>query len=84
VFGRTVGAAIPVGSRDEEAPREGTEAAGAAGAAVRSITQAELLEHSTAASCWVAIDGRVFDFTAFLEEHPAGAQSILGELPGGV
>jgi len=28
-------------------------------------------------SCWVALHGTVYDFTSFLDEHPAGAESIL-------
>ena len=28
-------------------------------------------------SCWVALHGKVYDFTAFMDEHPAGAESIL-------
>jgi cytochrome b involved in lipid metabolism len=87
VFGRAVGAAIPVGGGDDAGlgtPGEAvgvaagaTEGAAAAAAAPRSITAAELASHNTAASCWVSIDGQVYDFSEFLEEHPAGAQSIL-------
>ena len=82
VFGRAVGAAIPVGRRDAGSSTEGaaateTEGVGAAAVAARSITAAELATHNTADSCWVSIDQKVYDFTEFLDEHPAGAQSIL-------
>ena len=33
--------------------------------------------HATAESCWVALHGVVYDFTLFLEEHPAGPESIV-------
>lgn len=78
VFGRAVGAGIPVDRRTEgEAAGVAAEGAEKAAAAARSITLAELASHNTAASCWVSIDGQVYDFSDFLEEHPAGAQSIL-------
>ena len=41
------------------------------------ISGEELSRHSTETSCWVAIDGQVYDFTSFLDEHPAGAEAIL-------
>ena len=43
----------------------------------RIITEDELKSHNSEASCWVALYGKVYDFTEFLEEHPAGAESIL-------
>ena len=53
-----------------DAPYQGTNASGV-------ITLEELAIHNTENSCWVAIDGKVYDFTAFLDEHPAGAEAIL-------
>ena len=41
------------------------------------VTKKELGEHATAESCWVSLYGKVYDFTDFLEDHPAGAQAIL-------
>ena len=37
----------------------------------------ELAAHASEASCWVSLYGVVYDFTSFLDEHPAGAESIL-------
>lgn len=34
-------------------------------------------KHNTAASCWVIIDGHVYDVTAFIPSHPGGAGIIL-------
>jgi flavocytochrome c len=49
-----------------------------AGAATeRMIDASELAQHATPSSCWVALYGSVYDFTDFLEEHPAGPQAIL-------
>ena len=60
----------PVGASEMDAPYQGTNASGV-------ITLEELAIHNTENSCWVAIDGKVYDFTAFLDEHPAGAEAIL-------
>ena len=37
----------------------------------------ELREHNNEDSAWVAIGGKVYDLTDFLEDHPAGPKSIL-------
>lgn len=52
------------------------------GAALRGVkggmvSREELGKHQSETSCWVAIDGKVYDFTSFLDEHPAGAEAIL-------
>jgi len=53
--------------------RQGGEETGRRG----DISVAELSKHTSEESCWVAIDGNVYDFTTFLDEHPAGAEAIL-------
>ena len=52
-------------------------AAAPARVARRDVTKAELGGHASEASCWVAVYGEVYDFTDFLDEHPAGAEAIL-------
>lgn len=47
----------------------------------RKISAEELAKHNTDSDCWVAIGGKVYDLTDFLNEHPAGPDSIL-ELAG--
>lgn len=42
----------------------------------RVITVAELSEHNSAESCWMAIHGIVYDVTEFMSRHPGGS-SIL-------
>src|ERR1700748_3494804 len=37
----------------------------------------ELRKHDTAESAWFVVNGDVFDGTAFLKDHPGGAQSII-------
>ncbi|KAF2184305.1 glycolate oxidase [Zopfia rhizophila CBS 207.26] len=34
-------------------------------------------EHSRAEDCWLVVDGKVWDFTDFLPEHPGGPSIIL-------
>jgi cytochrome b involved in lipid metabolism len=43
----------------------------------RAISQEELQFHHSPDDCWVSIRGVVYNFTDFLDEHPAGAESIL-------
>lgn len=45
--------------------------------ALREITPAELAEHKSAKSMWLAIDGVVYDLTDFLAEHPGGKRLPL-------
>lgn len=43
----------------------------------RKIGWKEMEKHVDEKSCWVVLHGQVYDFTDFLEEHPAGAEAIL-------
>ena len=43
----------------------------------RSITKVELQSHNSAASCWIAIDGSVYDITGYLSEHTSVHQYSL-------
>ena len=65
----------PAAGRAEGAARAGP--ADRAQAPLRSYTLAEVARHSTRKDCWVVVNGRVLDVTAFLPMHPGGVQSIL-------
>ena len=41
-----------------------------------SISPEELSRHNSAADCWVAYDGRVYDITAWLPRHPGTSNAI--------
>lgn len=42
------------------------------------ISIAEVAQHDDSASCWVAIEGTVYDLTAWVAQHPGGPERILG------
>lgn len=44
---------------------------------VRIYTEEDLAQHSSPSSCWVTRDGRVYDVTSFLADHPGGDDLIL-------
>ncbi|CAL5427232.1 unnamed protein product [Camellia sinensis] len=41
------------------------------------FTLAEVSEHNTPKDCWLVIDGKVYDVTKFLEDHPGGDEVLL-------
>lgn len=43
------------------------------------ITAAELAAHSKASDCWMVIQGKVYDVTDFIDEHPGGDEVMLAE-----
>lgn len=52
-------------------------AAMSAASTERRITAAELSRHAGASDCWMAIQGVVYDLSAYLPEHPARPEVIL-------
>jgi L-lactate dehydrogenase (cytochrome) len=42
-----------------------------------NIDGAEVAKHSNKKSCWIVLDSKAYDVTAFLGEHPGGAPIIL-------
>ena len=41
------------------------------------FTMEEVSKHNTEESCWVVIEGKVYDATAFVDRHPGGRLTIL-------
>jgi len=41
-----------------------------------ALTSAEVLKHSTGTDCWSVINGEVYDLTAYVKDHPGGANLI--------
>lgn len=44
---------------------------GGAVAADQSYSLAEVAKHAKQDDCWMAIDGQVYDFTAYVAQHPS-------------
>lgn len=42
------------------------------------FTLADVATHNSAASCYTAIKGNVYDLTSWIGEHPGGKKAILG------
>ncbi|KAL3367744.1 hypothetical protein AABB24_008881 [Solanum stoloniferum] len=42
------------------------------------VTMEEAAEHNTKDDCWVVIDGKVYDVSSYLDEHPGGDDVLLG------
>jgi len=49
---------------------------------MKTITGTELAEHKSRESCWLAVHGKVYDVTPFLDEHPGGAGLLLKSAGG--
>lgn len=41
------------------------------------FSMAQVSAHDSAADCWAAVDGRVYDLTGWASEHPGGSEEIL-------
>lgn len=46
-------------------------------AAEKTYTPAELAKHTTAANCWMAIRGGVYDLSAYLPAHPSPPELVV-------
>ena len=40
-------------------------------------TMAQVKAHATASSCWTAVNGKVYDVTSWISQHPGGAGAII-------
>lgn len=41
-------------------------------------TLTQVAAHKDASSCWSAVNGNVYDLTAWISQHPGGERAILG------
>ena len=46
-------------------------------ASPRMITLAEVEQHATYDDLWLVIDGKVYDVTPFMDDHPGGGEIML-------
>lgn len=42
----------------------------------KTYTLADVAKHNSSASCWTAINGGVYDVTAWIDQHPGGPDTI--------
>lgn len=42
-----------------------------------SYTLAQIAPHNNTSSCWTAVNGNVYDLTAWINAHPGGDQAIM-------
>lgn len=59
----------PTGGNPTAAPSSG----GSGG-----LTMAEVAKHNSRTSCWSVVEGKVYDLTAWVSEHPGGPGTITG------
>jgi len=81
VFGRIIAHRVleqsDGGFTDAEGTPHGTTNGKPKISTLRAVKPMELAKHTSMDDCWIAIDGKVYDMTDFLEEHPAGPEAIL-------
>lgn len=68
--------AASYGGGGQAAPSPPPVAAKASGGA-RSFTEAEIAKHNSEGDLWVVIEGKVYDLTSFLPDHPGGKKAIM-------
>mmetsp|Transcript_16005 Transcript_16005/g.34636 ORF Transcript_16005/g.34636 Transcript_16005/m.34636 type:complete len:138 (+) Transcript_16005:61-474(+) len=44
---------------------------------VKEVSRLELMKHASKTDCWMSIDGKVYDVTKFLVEHPGGEDIMV-------
>jgi cytochrome b involved in lipid metabolism len=44
---------------------------------MKTFTAEEVAKHNKAGDCWIIIEGKVFDLSKFLSEHPGGSKVVL-------
>ncbi|CDF34669.1 unnamed protein product [Chondrus crispus] len=64
--------AVPSGPAPGKSP-----SAPALSSMVKTYTKEEVQEHNSEESAWIIVDGKVYDATPYLDDHPGGAAAIV-------
>ncbi|CAL9092503.1 unnamed protein product [Musa acuminata var. zebrina] len=75
--GKTVGAGAASLSASVEVREERERESEEMGSHGKVYTLAEVSTHNTHKDCWLVINGKVYDVTKFLEDHPGGDDVLL-------
>lgn len=49
---------------------------------VKTFTRADVALHNTESDCWTLVDGKVYDLSSWLPQHPGGGSLLLGMCGG--
>ncbi|XP_078180121.1 cytochrome b5 [Carex rostrata] len=44
---------------------------------VKLYSMKEVAEHNSADDCWIVVNGKVYDVTSYLDDHPGGADVMI-------
>ncbi|MDD5437573.1 MAG: cytochrome b5 domain-containing protein [Patescibacteria group bacterium] len=47
-------------------------------AGTKTYSLSDVAKHNSANDCWMAIDGKVYDVTSYIPNHPGGEQMVQG------
>ena len=55
----------------------GMAASSSTPSSTKQYSLSDVSSHNSASSCWTAISGKVYDLTAWINQHPGGQRAIL-------
>ncbi|MBP9813499.1 cytochrome b5 domain-containing protein [Candidatus Saccharibacteria bacterium] len=65
------------GSTNSSSSTEPNSNTGNNGSTTKSFALSEVAQHSNSKDCWLAINGKVYDVTKYIYDHPGGASEII-------
>lgn len=55
-----------------------TPATGSASTSTQTFTLDDVAKHASDTDCWMAIDGKAYDVTSYVDKHPGGPTILKG------